>query len=51
MYYLIDKNGFVRGRTSDQKLIEPLKNALEFIFKGRMLIVLRTSSGDYVYVM
>ena len=51
MYYIIDKNGCIRGRTSDLELIEPLKNALEFIFKSRMLIVLRTSSGDYVYGM
>lgn len=51
MYYLIDKNGCVRGQTSDLQLLEPLKNALEFIFNGRMFIVLRTSSGNYVYGM
>lgn len=51
MYYLIDRNGCVRGQTSDLGLVEPLKNALEFIFKGSMFIVLRTSSCDYVYRM
>ena len=39
MYYLIDENGFVRGQTSDRKLIEPLKNALEYVMNCKIFVI------------
>ena len=47
MYYLIDKNGCVRGQTSDQGLVEPLKNALEYIMRCKISIFIKDSRDKY----
>ena len=50
MYYLIDKNGCVRGQTSDRKLIEPLKNALEYVMKCKIIVFITDSRCKYLFM-
>ena len=43
MYYFVDRNGCVRGQTSDKCFVEPLKNALEYIFRCEISVFIKDS--------